>query len=177
MSDISKWVPALQAFYVGLAPHTRRARWGTFVSDEALKRYAADLARPGVRLALVGAGKRISGVAELVLLSGCRGEVGVVVKEGEQRKGAGSILLEAIALQAKAEGVETLLFQVDRNNKGIHALLKGLPTRKVQAGPEQELEVALAEIPFSWYNCGKIPLVRGTDAGSVPAVIFFPISN
>jgi GNAT superfamily N-acetyltransferase len=70
-------------------------------------------------------------------------EIAVTIIDSHQRLGLGSLLLRALAREARRRGVRTLSALLHRENSGMEALLKSLGGQRISQGNEVEWQLPL----------------------------------
>lgn len=125
-------VPADAAHLLDLDLHltdrTRRLRYLTtrgLPTGSELRAAAAGASDDGVAIGAWGP-EGMVGVAQLVRLTDepTSADFALVVRDDHQRRGVGTVLLRALAGEARARGIERLVGHVDASNDGIRRLVR-----------------------------------------------------
>ena len=136
----------LEAFAAALSPESRRLR---FHGSSAAARPASLLGGVGSRPFVALRGDQVIGVACYVpLVEPSIAELAVAVADGEHGHGVGTLLFEAIATEARREGVSRLLALVLFENRDMIRLLENLGFRIARrtSGGVVEFAVDLTDV-------------------------------
>ena len=116
--------PALIEHFLKLGSHDRRLRFGTPLSDHAVREYVEriDLAQDAV-FAIADDELHLLGVAHLARAEG-HAELGVSVLEGQRGRGIGGALLARAHLHARNWGVNALLMHCLTENAAMMRLAR-----------------------------------------------------
>jgi len=116
--------PALIEHFLKLGSHDRRLRFGTPLSDHAVREYVEriDFAQDAV-FAIADDELHLLGVAHLARAEG-HAELGVSVLEGQRGRGIGGALLARAHLHARNWGVNALLMHCLTENAAMMRLAR-----------------------------------------------------
>ena len=135
--------PALEHHLLALDPHDRRLRFGTLLSDTALRAYAARIDFD--RDALFGVFDEELAVVGAVHLAhaGKHAELGVSVLREHRNSGVGGALLARAVMRARNLGVTTLFTHCLRENRTIMHLARRERMRIITEQGEAQAWLAL----------------------------------
>src|SRR5438874_1634021 len=162
--------PALIEHFLKLGSHDRRLRFGTPLSDHAVREYVEriDFAQDAV-FAIADDELHLLGVAHLARAEG-HAELGVSVLEGQRGRGIGGALLARAHLHARNWGVNALLMHCLTENAAMMRRARRChrthrrPARA--AFPRPRRSGARARSPSSGAGASSLP---GSVRGPAPA--------
>lgn len=137
--------PRVREFLEGLSPETRHKRFFTAmptVPEHVVRHFTFYNPRERmivVAVALIDGRERILGLADIVLLETGVAELAVVVDDGLQKQGVGTLLTEVIASLAVRQGATHLYAELLDDNEPMRRLMErlGHTVRTVQDGTAQ----------------------------------------
>lgn len=114
---------AVERFLVGLDPESRSSRFGGALSDDAIRRYAADAVGRGILFGAFAEG-RLCALAELCPDLGDRRatEAAFAVAPGQRRRGIGAALLDGMVVAAANRGFRTMRIMFSPENGAMRRL-------------------------------------------------------
>ncbi|HWH43368.1 MAG TPA: GNAT family N-acetyltransferase [Thermoleophilaceae bacterium] len=121
--------PRVSAFLSDLSPETAHRRFGSSTSERLVRHFTFYDPRRRLIVAAtmpVDGRERIVGLADVAVLDTGLAEIGLVVSDGEQRLGIGTVLADAVAALAARRGATHVKAEMVERNAGMIRVMERL---------------------------------------------------